>query len=105
MHACRTRLFNKGDKISTEAKERRLKREYIAIKKLKNLLYWTEVGREGAMHVKELLRNREMAEDMAELNPEISVERAQKLIKQSVEIQRKADLAKKARFARGTSDG
>ena len=100
----RVKLFNKGDKISNGAKARKLKREYLAIKKLKTLLYWSEIGREGAIHVKQQLRNREMAETMAELNPEISIERAHKLIKNSIEVQRKADMAKR-RYSRPSNDG
>lgn len=92
MSHLRVKLFNKGDKVSKKAKERKLKRVYIASKKLANLLFFTELGREGANHLKQKLRNREIAENMAEMDPEISVERAQKLIKQSIEVQRKADM-------------
>ena len=105
MLRCRVKLFNKGDKVSTKAKERKLKREYLAIKKLANLLFFTEMGREGANHIKLQLQNREIAEHMAEMNPDISVERAQKLIKQSIEAQRKADLAKKVRYSRADNNG
>lgn len=102
----RVKLFNKGDKVSKKAKERKLKREYLASKKLANLLFFTEMGREGANHnhMKQKLRNREIAENMAEMDPEISVERAQKLIKQSIEVQRKADMAKR-RFSRPDNNG
>ena len=101
----RSKLFNKGDKISTAAKTRKLQREYVALKKLSHLLFWTDVGREGANHVKEQMRNREIAEHMAELDPDISIERAQKMIKQSIEVQRKADQAKRSRFSRGDNNG
>jgi len=101
----RSRLFNRGDKVSTEAKQRKLKREYVALKKLSHLIFWTDMGREGANHLKEQMRNREIAEHMAELDPDISIERAQKMIKQSIEVQRKADQAKRARFTRTDNGG
>ena len=94
------RLFNKGDKLSREAKERKLKREYISLIKLDQLLFYTEMGREGANFIQEQMRNREMAESMAQLDPDLTVKSARKLIRQSAEAQRKADNSKRARFGR-----
>ena len=96
----RVRLFNKGDKLSKEAKERKLKREYIALIKLDQLLFYTEMGREGANFIQEQMKNREMAESMTQLDPDMTVKSARKLIRQSVEAQRKADNSKRARFGR-----
>ena len=99
----RVRLFNKGDKISTSAKHRKLKREYLAIKKLAHTIYWTDVGREGASHIREQMRNRKMAENMAEMDPDISIEKAQKMIRLSMEAQRKADASRRSRYNRATA--
>ena len=54
--------------------------------------------------MKQKLRNREIAENMAEMDPDISIERAQKLIKQSIEAQRKADMARR-RYNRPDNNG
>ena len=99
-HTCRVKLFNRGDKISSEAKERKLKREYIALIKLEQLIFWTDVGREGADHVRQQMRNKCMAEHMAMMDPDMSIKNAQKIIRDSLDVQRKADQTKRQRFSR-----
>ena len=100
--ARRVKLFHKGDKISNEAKQRKLAREFIALKRIKNLLFWTDIGREGASFLREQMENRAMAEHLADANPKISIEKAQKMISKSIEAQRKANNAKR-RYNRSNS--
>ena len=103
-HPRRVRLFKKGDKLSKEAKERKLKREYIALVKLDQLLFFTDMGREGANFFQQQMRDRKMAENMASVDPDMSVEKAQKFLRRSLEHQRKSDNAKRSRFARNTNN-
>lgn len=52
---------------------------------LKQFIFWTNVGREGALHFKELLRQKEMAEQLREsVAAGMSVEKTQKMIKRLV---------------------
>ena len=52
---------------------------------LKQFIYWTHVGREGALHFKELLRQKKMAESLSEsVAAGMSVEKTQKMIKRLV---------------------
>ena len=52
---------------------------------LKQFIYWTHVGREGALHFKELLRQKKMAESLSEsVASGMSVEKTQKMIKRLV---------------------
>lgn len=54
---------------------------------LKQFIYWTYVGREGALHFKELLRQKEMAEHLREsVAAGMSVEKTQKMIKRHVPV-------------------
>ena len=99
-HAPRVRLFKRGDKIAKQAKERKLKREYIACVKLDQLLFFTDMGREGATFFQQQMRDKQMAQDMASIDPDMSAEKAQKLFRKSLEHQRKSDNAKRSRFAR-----
>ena len=62
--------------------QRKLQREYRRVRQLFQFIYWTSVGREGALHFKELLRQKKMAENLHEsVAGGLSVERAQKWIK------------------------
>ena len=88
----RVRLFNKGDAISDEAKKAKLKRESKKLNDLFHLIYWSDVGREGAKYFEQLLQQKKIAKSMnATISGEISVEKAQKMIAKAVEVQRKAD--------------
>ena len=52
---------------------------------LKQFIYWTHVGREGALHFKELLRQKKMAESLREsVAAGMSIEKTQKMIKRLV---------------------
>ena len=54
---------------------------------LKQFIYWTHVGREGALHFKELLRQKKMAESLSEsVAAGMSVEKTQKMIKRLVHM-------------------
>ena len=58
------------------------------------------MGREGATFFQQQMRDKQMAQDMASIDPDMSAEKAQKLFRKSLEHQRKSDNAKRSRFAR-----
>ena len=98
------RLFNKGDSISDEAKRAKLKREYKKLNDLSQLIYWSDVGREGAKHFEQLLQQKKMAQRMhATIAGDISVEKAQKMIAKAIEVQKKADAARAAKLYKSAS--
>ena len=73
-----------GDEISDAKLQKKLQREYRSLSDLKQFIYWTSIGREGALHFKELIRQKEMAEHLTEsVACGLSVGKAQKLIKRS----------------------
>ena len=96
------RLYNKADTLSDAAKKRKLQREYSAMAKLAQFIQWTDVGREATNNFKEQIKNRKMAEQICATNPDISLEKAQKMVRKSIEVQRKADAARRGRFSRPT---
>ena len=96
----RVRLFQRGNSISTESKRRKLKREYKQTNQLLHFIYWTDIGREGALKFEAELKQQQMAQKIVEsLGDSISVEKAQKMIRKSVEAQKEAN-AVRVRFAR-----
>ena len=100
----RVRLYKKGDLISDAVLQRKLKSEYVALAELAQFIFWTSVGKEGALHFKEQLRQKRMAEQLHEsVANGISVEKTQKMIKSSIEVQQKMNARKagKNRFRRG----
>ena len=81
----RVRLYRRGDTISDAVLQRKLQREYRRGGQLFQFIYWTSVGREGALHFKELLRQKKMAENLhRSVAGGISIEKAQKMIKRSL---------------------
>lgn len=93
------RLFNKGDSIAQEEKTAKLKRESKKLNHLKQLIYWSDVGREGAKHFEQLLQQKKMAQSLnATISGDISVEKAQKMIAKAIEVQKKADAARAAKL-------
>ena len=97
-HLARVRLFNKGDAVSNEAKRSKLKREYRKLNDLSQLIYWSDVGREGAKHFEQLLQQKKMAQSLnATIAGDISVEKAQKMIAKAIEVQKRADAARAAK--------
>ena len=67
--------------------QKKLQREYRMLGELKQFIFWTNVGREGALHFKELLRQKDMAEQLREsVAAGMSVEKTQKMIKRLVII-------------------
>ena len=104
----RVRLFNKGDAVAEEFKRAKLKREYKKLNDLSQLIYWSDVGREGAKHFEQLLQQKKMAQTLnATIAGEISVEKAQKMIVKAIEVQKKADAVRTAKLykASGASTG
>ena len=93
----RVRLYKRGDTIANDVRDRKLKREYDNLSELSQFIYWSSIGREGAYHFQELLKQKKMAEQLRESVAEgLSVEKAQKMIKSSIEAQQKANAAKAA---------
>ena len=83
----RIRLYKRGDELSDAALQKKLQREYRMLGDLKQFIFWTSVGREGALHFKELLRQKQMAEQLSEsVAAGISVEKTQKMIKRRVSL-------------------
>ena len=73
-----------GDEISDAKLQKKLKREYRSLSELKQFIFWTHVGETGALHFKELIRQKEMAEHLQEsVACGLSVGKAQKMIKRS----------------------
>ena len=104
VYAHRVRLFNKGDTVSDEAKKAKLKREYKKMNDLSQLIYWSDVGREGAKHFEQLLQQKKMAQTLnATITGEISVEKAQKMIAKAIEVQKRADAARAAKAYKSAS--
>ena len=102
--AHRVRLFNKGDTVSDEAKRAKLKRESRKINDLSQLIYWSDVGREGARHFEQLLQQKKMAQNLnATISGDISVEKAQKMIAKAIEVQKRADAARAAKAYKASS--
>lgn len=88
----RVRLYNRGDSIADAAKQRKLKREFTLTSQLSSFIYWSDVGPEGAQEFEEQLRQKKLAEALVEAYAgTVTVEKAQKMIRKSVEAQRKAD--------------
>ena len=82
---CRVRLYKKGDQISDAILQRKLQREYRSLANLTQFIFWTGIGKEGALHFKEQLRQKRMAERLREsVAGGLSVEKTQKMIKRFV---------------------
>ena len=94
-HTCRVRLFKRGDAISNEIRNRKLQREYNRMSQLTQHIFWTSVGREGAYHFEQELKHKKMAEHLREsVAGGISIEKAQKMIRRSIDVQKKSNMAK-----------
>ena len=85
MHPTRVRLFRRGDSIADKALQKKLQSEYRSLAHLNQFIFWTGVGREGALHFKEQLRQKRMAEKLREsVAVGMSVDKAQKMIRRLV---------------------
>ena len=97
-------MFNRGDSIAQESKTAKLKRESRKMNDLAQLIYWSDVGREGAKHFEQLLQQKKMAQTLnATIAGDISVEKAQKMIAKAIEVQKKADAARAAKLYKNSS--
>ena len=92
---CRIKLYNRAHELSQKAKDSRLKREYRKMREIKLLIFFMDVGREGASHCARMARNREVAEMMAETDG-ISIEKATAIVNKSIETQEKSNAARAA---------
>ena len=84
--------------MSAKAKRSRLRREYKKLSELNQLIFFMDLGREGANERAKVARQRTIAMQMAE-SEGMSVEKAIKIVKKSVEAQEKADAARIAKAA------
>ena len=104
-YRCRVRLFNAGDKLSTEERTRRLQGQYRRMSQLSSYIFWMDLGEAGYTKFKKRIKQKQVAKQMTDDQPElfagISPEKAQKMISKAVEAQEKADLA--ARRARAVA--
>lgn len=67
---------------------------------LSQLIFWTDKGREGAAHIRQKMQQKSLAEKMAAASGNgMTVKEAQKIIAESLEVQKKANAAKSASFA------
>ena len=65
--------------------QRKLQREYKRLSQLTQFIFWTSIGKEGALHFKEQLRQKRMAEQLREsVASGLSVEKTQKMIRRFV---------------------
>ena len=92
-------LHEKGDAIADDVLRYKSKRESEKLSELAQYLYWTEVGREGALEFEKQVRQGRMAAELVKsMGNGMSVEKAQKMIRKSVEVQDKADAARSAKW-------
>ena len=81
----RVRLYRKGDEIADALLQKKLSREYLRLAHLKQFIFWTGIGRAGALHFKDQLRQKKMAEGLREsVANGLSVEKTQKMIRRHV---------------------
>ena len=101
----RVRLFNNAKSLSNEQKDKKLKREYARMDELSQLIFWTDKGREGAAHIKQKIQQKQIAEKMAATSKNgMTVKEAQKIIAESLEIQKKAkNAARSSAFVASSS--
>ena len=84
------RLHKKGDSIANEVLQHKSKRESEKIAELAQYVYWTDVGREGALEFEKQLRQGKMAAELVKsMGNGLSLEKAQKMIRKSVASQSK----------------
>ena len=85
----RVRLYRKGDDIADALLQKKLSREYLRLAHLRQFIFWTGVGRAGALHFKDQLRQKKMAERLREsVTSGLSVEKTQKMIRRQVLVGR-----------------
>ena len=73
---------------------------------LTQLIYWTDKGREGAAHIRQRIQQKQMAERMAAAAGDgMTVKEAQKIISESLEIQKKANAARAVTYSAPTNRG
>ena len=104
MLARRIKLYNRAHELSQKAKDTRLKREYRKMREIKLLIFFMDVGREGASHRARMDRNRKVAEMMAETDG-ISIEKASAIVNKSIETQEKSNAARAASFSQQSPKG
>ena len=76
------RLYNVGDKLSTEERTRRLQGQYSKKSQLSSYIFWMDLGEAGYTEFKKTLKQKQVAKQMADDQPGlfsgISPEKAQK---------------------------
>ena len=68
--------------MANQVLQKKLQREYKRMSQLTQFIFWTSIGKEGALHFKEQLRQKRMAEQLREsVASGLSVEKTQKMIR------------------------
>ena len=79
---------------------RRLRGQFRRMCKLRDLIFWTDVGEVGFTDYQKRLKRKQIAIQMAtDLHADVTPERALKMISKAIEAQEKHDLAAKRRRA------
>ena len=97
----RVKLYNKGNEISDRTRTAKLKREYRRLRDLKLLIFFMDLGKEGAHHREKMVRQRKVARMIAE-STGTTVEKALKMVNKSVETQEKSNASKSQRSSRSS---
>ena len=97
---CRVRLFNLGDALSDAERKRRLKGQYKRMSRLRDMIFWTDVGEVGFTDYQKRLKRKQVALQMStSLHADVTPEKAFKMISKAIEAQEKHDMAAKRRRA------
>lgn len=94
----RIRLFNLGDSLSDAGRKRRLKGQFRRMSKLRDVIFWTDVGEVGFLDYQKRLKRKQIAIQMAtDLHADVTPEKALKKISKTIEAQEKHDQTEKRR--------
>ena len=92
-HPNRVRLFNLGDALSDAERKRRLKGQFRRMSKLRDVIFWTDVGEVGFLDYQKRLKRKQIAIQMAtDLHADVTPEKALKMISKAIEAQEKHDV-------------
>ena len=90
----RVRLFNLGDKLAGAERKRRLKGQFRRMSKLRDLIFWTDVGEVGFTDYQKRLKRKQIAVRMStDLHDDVSPEKTLQMISKAIEAQEKHDKA------------
>ena len=94
----RVQLFNLGGSLSDAERKRRLKGQFRRMSKLRDVIFWTDIGEVGFLDYQKRLKRKQIAIQMAtDLHADVTPEKALKMISKAIEAQEKHDQAEKRR--------